>query len=153
MIDARRPGLGQRPAAILAACLPALAGLLGCGGPPSGTVSGRVTFEGEAVALGTIAFHGANGRVASASISAGGYQVEKVPIGPATVTVQAHPPMTAMLPPPFENAPPESLQPQQLRAARPTFVPLPPQYAAKGTSGLTYMVHDGGQTHDVILPP
>lgn len=137
----------------MVACLPALVALLGCGGPPSGTVKGRVTYKGEPVVLGTIAFHAADGRVASGSISGGEYRVEKIPVGPATLTVQAHPPAAPLLPPPGENGPSGSATQFAAAVARRTFVALPARYADKNASGLTYAVRNGGQTHDLTLAP
>lgn len=154
MINTCIPCLGRWRCAVVVVCLPALMALLGCSGPPSGTVKGRVTFKGEPVVLGTIAFHGADGRVASGSISGGAYRVEKIPVGPAVLTVQAHPPAAPLLPPPGENGPsPESATQFAEAIARRTSVALPARYADKNTSGLTYAVRNGGQTHDVSLEP
>jgi hypothetical protein len=153
VIDTCIPCLGRWRCAIVVVCLPALVALLGCGGPPSGTVKGRVTFKGEPVVLGTIAFHGADGRVASGSISGGAYRVEKVPVGPATLTVQAHPPAAPLVPPPGESGPSESATQFAAAVARRTFVALPARFADKNTSGLTYAVQNGGQTYDVTLIP
>jgi hypothetical protein len=143
----------RRPSPIAAVYLPALVAVFGCGGPPSGTVQGRVTFKDEPVALGTIAFHGADGRVASGSISGGAYRVEKISVGPATLTVQAHPPMAPLVPPPDENGPSGSPAPSPIAFARRPVVALPGRYATRNTSGLIYEVRDGRQTHDVILAP
>lgn len=154
VIDTCIPCLGRWRCAVVVVCLPALVALLGCSGPPGGTVKGRVTFKGEPVVLGTIAFHGADGRVASGSISGGAYCVEKVSVGPATLTVQAHPPAGLLLPPPGETGPsPESATQFAAALARRKFVALPARYADKNTSGLTYAVQNGGQTHDVSLEP
>ncbi len=60
----------------------------GCGKPSTGEVSGKVTFRGEPVNSGTIAFIGDDGRVTSAMIEGGSYHA-KVPLGPVRITVNA----------------------------------------------------------------
>lgn len=128
---------------------------LGCGGcsePPSGTIVGQVAYKGEPVFLGTIAFHSADGRTASAAISAGKYHAEKVPLGPAKVTVQSHAPSPQMTPPPFDDVAASPEKPPPPRVI-PKYVPLPPRYASPSTSPLSCDVHQGEQTHDVALTP
>ena len=70
----------------------------GCGKPSTGEVSGKVTFRGEPVSSGTIAFIGADGRVTSAMIEGGSYQLAKVPLGPARITVFAAPASMPIVP-------------------------------------------------------
>lgn len=124
----------------------------GCGAPPSGTVTGLITFQGEPVFLGTIAFHSEDGRTVSAAISAGQFHAEKVPLGPATLTVQSHPPSPQMSPPPFGDvAVATDTPPSPSAVAR--YVPLPARYASTATSELTYDVQQGEQGHDVTLVP
>src|SRR5262245_33992763 len=72
-----------RPLAILSLVL--LLGVLGCS--RSGTVTGKVTFGGQTVPVGTITFHPEKGKAVAVEIVEGEYTAEKVPAGPVTVTV------------------------------------------------------------------
>src|SRR5205823_10761702 len=73
------------PLAVLSLVL--LFGVIGCS--KSGTVTGKVTYDGKVVAVGTIQFipEGGKGKAVIAEISKGEYKAEKVPPGPCTVTV------------------------------------------------------------------
>jgi hypothetical protein len=68
-----------------------LVGLLaGCGGGPAvGEVSGTVTYDGQTVETGSIAFHPAdgNGPSAGGAITNGKYTVANVPVGTAKVRI------------------------------------------------------------------
>ncbi len=125
---------------------------IGCGGPSHGTVRGTVAVDGSPLSLGTIAFHADDGRAASAPINDGKYIVDKAPLGPAKITIHAHPPSPPMRKPmeaPAEGEAP--LSASQLAAARAEFRPLPEKYHDKSTSGLSYTVQPGEQTHDMEL--
>ena len=127
---------------------------VGCGDPTSGTVTGNVTYKGEPVFLGTVAFHSDDGRTVSAAISAGKYHADKVPLGPSKVTVQAHPPSPQMTPPPFaDNVLTGDSAPAALATSPPKFIALPERYANKTKSGLSFEARPGEQSHDVQLVP
>jgi hypothetical protein len=67
-----------------------LAGALsGCGhGRPAGTVTGKVSYKGETVPAGTVAFFGPSDQVASAPIGPDGtFTATDVPLGQVKVTV------------------------------------------------------------------
>jgi hypothetical protein len=68
---------------LLAATLP------GCGGGrPTATVTGTVSYKGELVPSGTVAFFGSSNQVASAPIAPDGtYTATEVPLGQVKVTV------------------------------------------------------------------
>jgi hypothetical protein len=123
----------------------ALALLLAAGcGRPMGDVSGTVTFRGEPLALGTIAFINLDGSVAQGNIEDGLYRIAKVPVGAAKITVSAHP----------SPIPPNMLANVQAAPAyHKKFVPIPERYQDADQSGLTYTVVRGKQTHDVPLMP
>lgn len=74
--------------AALAAALAALAG--GCS-DPVGTVSGEVTYDGKAVKNGYVSFVPTDGKGAAVGgpITDGRYSVDKVPLGPKLVKVEA----------------------------------------------------------------
>jgi hypothetical protein len=57
----------------------------GCG-PSTGTISGTVTFKGEPVPSGTVSFLSA-GKIAEGEIHDGLYEVARVPVGDARITV------------------------------------------------------------------
>ena len=116
----------------------------GCGTRPMGDVSGRVTFRGEPLALGTITFINSDGSAAQGNVEDGSYRVAKVPVGLAKITVFAHP----------SPVPPQMLDRVQTPPAfRRKFVPIPERYQSVDHSGLTYTVVRGKQTHDVPLTP
>src|SRR5438128_4740129 len=62
---------------------------VGCGEPPTGTVTGRVVFDGQPIPMGTIQFVNDKGTVANGSIRDGEYRVERVPVGATTIVVTA----------------------------------------------------------------
>ena len=118
---------------------------IGCG-PSTATVAGKVTFQGDLITIGTIAFIGPSGKVASATIQDGAYAVADVETGLATVTVTSHEPSPMMHPPtgPDPNAPP----PPPLK-----YVPIPERFSNLKRSRVTYTVRPGKQTYDVVLKP
>jgi hypothetical protein len=118
---------------------------VGCGSS-AGTVTGKVTFQGEPITIGTIAFIGPTGKVVSATIRDGAYTASDVETGLATVTVTSHEPSPMMHPPtgPDPSAPP----PPPLK-----YVPIPDRYSNAKRSGVTYTVRPGKQTYDVALKP
>ncbi len=76
-----------------------LVALLGCGesGPAMGTVSGRVTFEGEPVPVGTVRFWPQSGRPATGDLDEQGrFELttfesgDGALVGSHTVTIDAH---------------------------------------------------------------
>ena len=118
---------------------------LGCGSD-TGTITGKVTFQEEPITIGTIAFIGPSGTVASANIQDGDYTVADVERGAATVTVTSHEPSPMMHPPtgPDPNAPP----PPPLK-----YIPIPERYSNLKRSGVSYTVGPGKQTYDIVLEP
>lgn len=120
--------------------------LTSCGGRPTGVVSGKITYNGQPVSLGTVAMIADNGTVASGMISDGKYQIENVPVGSVKITVTVYPPSPMMHPP---TGPAAGVQQKPL----PPFVPIPDRYADAARSGLTYTVVRGPQTHDIALKP
>src|SRR4051812_19782711 len=94
---------------LAAAALCALAA--GCnGGPPKGTVTGKVVFDGKPVAGGQISFVQANGVPKTANINEdGSYKVEDLAPGDATVLVTG----------PTVGPPPDPVKMKNPRAAPP----------------------------------
>jgi hypothetical protein len=63
-----------------------LSATAGCGG--KGTVSGKVTLDGEPLPAGTITFQSKSGKAASGAITDGQYSVPGVPTGEVSVSVE-----------------------------------------------------------------
>jgi hypothetical protein len=128
-----------------AAALAALAVLAGCGG--GGSVSGKVTLDGQPLTSGTVTFHPVgSGPTAIGTIGTDGrYELRigddrSVPPGDYLVTVEATEAVTsepsaapAKGPPP----PPRRLTPEK--------------YAEKDTTDLRFTVKSGGNTIDLPL--
>jgi hypothetical protein len=153
-----RTSPATRPARWL---LPALAALLfaaGCG-KSGGTITGTVTYKGQALKGGMVVFTPADGgNPISAEIQPDGtYTIEKVPVGAAKVSVQ-----TAYLKPvpggagrgygPPPDAPNEAgYKPPDPSGTKDKYTAIPSQYEEAATSGLTYTVTSGSQKHDITL--
>jgi len=118
----------------------------GCGGGRNvAPVSGKVTYAGEPLANGTVAFVGEDGRTDSSPLKEdGSYLIAKAPIGPVKIGVQTFPPSPMVIRP---DAPPSAATKPNLK-----YVRLPPRYNDPNKSGLTYTVQPGPQTHDIPLP-
>jgi hypothetical protein len=125
----------------------------GCG-PPSGTVSGKVTVGGKTVPGGVVSFVPANGGkgTAIADIAEdGSYTVRNVPVGKVTITVETKSvaPLSAPggvhmnMPAGAPNAPGGD--------AGKRYVPIPDRYSQGDTSGLAYEVKAGRQDHNIEL--
>jgi hypothetical protein len=133
----------RRVACVWVLCLPVC--ISGCGGTYDSTVSGAVTFDGNKVTRGTVAYHPvASGPAAYARIDEDGmYSVrtgreEGLPAGEYQVTVTANEPPTT----------------QQTAAGGPpppgkSITPL--WYRAKQTSGLKFNVEPGDNTINLEL--
>jgi hypothetical protein len=133
--------------ALLAALL--LTTAAGCSGS-TGSVSGQVTFQGQPVPAGTIAFvHDEDGKTVSGSIQNGSYSVDKVPTGPCTILVVSAPPPKGMWNPQKNEMVGGSAAANQARYA----LPLPARYNDPKQSDLHYEVAGGSQTYDIPLKP
>jgi hypothetical protein len=129
--------------------------LVGCG-QSTGTIKGKVTLNGAAVKGGTVSFTGANKVARASEISEdGSYIIEKMPTGEVKITVETESlaqRMNAMTP--RYSAPPEMKEyktgPDPEDAKR-RYVKIDPKYASAETSGLTYTVKSGSQTHDIEI--
>jgi hypothetical protein len=120
----------------------------GCGAE-TGTVSGKVTFNGRPLTFGMVAFVSADGRVASCSIEPdGSYKIDKILVGPAKISVQSLPP-----PPQMTPLGPDGQPLPQVREKAKEYVPIPDHYKEPQQSGLAYTVEPGAQMHDIELKP
>ena len=150
---------------LLLACL---AFCTGCGeGIQRATVKGKVTLGETPIPVGNVMFWGKDNYTASGTIDKeGNYSVADVPVGEVRISVQ-----TPKLPPGglemmhrMKNNPgakdTESVDPNDpskrigiMGNIPENIVPVPDKYNDPGTSGLTYTVKGGEQTHDLKLTP
>lgn len=121
----------------------------GCA-PATGKVKGRVKLVNKYLTAGTVGFVAKGGRVAVGQIDAdGNYEIPDAPAGEVKISVQvpsALPGATVKPPPGIPDTRPKG------GAAKP-IVPIPAKYGNPETSGLTYTVQPGEQTHDITLAP
>jgi hypothetical protein len=159
-------GRRRAPAAVLGLLLAAT----GCGG--YGTVSGKVTFNGQPVKGGYVTFVAeSGGGSASGPIDPkdGSFSIEKVPTGTVKVGVQSidrprpgpggrpnkGPPTGATVGPPKDGpALPPGVDPKvfQPAASGATFTPGLEGYNDPDESGIKYTVKSGPQTWSIELP-
>jgi hypothetical protein len=137
--------------------------LAGCSS--SGTLSGKVTYKGEALRQGNVLFVAADGWTGSALINEDGtYRIAHLPPGTYKISVESstsltqggrgsqgppggkwRPPKDAPVPKEVEEAVHNTPQ----RVAGPP--KLPAKYAKAETSGLTCEVKSGKQIYDINL--
>jgi hypothetical protein len=139
---------------------------VGCGPnyKARGSVKGKVTFEGKSLPTGTVVFLGKNNMSGSAAIDKdGNYSLPDAPLGDVTIIVMVpKPPPGGLekmkLPPGTKEG--KSIDPEgsgksiSIMGTLPThIVPIPDKYGNEATSGLTYTVQKGEQTHNIALTP
>jgi hypothetical protein len=117
--------------------------VLGCGGSSKeqpATVSGKVTYKGTPLTMGTLEFHGTGNKIAATQIGPDGtYVVGDAPVGECTVVVKVVPPPKAPPGVEMEGAP------------KGTPVMVPPQYADPTKSGVKQTIAAGKSTVDIDL--
>jgi hypothetical protein len=123
--------------------------LSGCGSR-KGKVTGKVSYKGEAVPSGTVAFYGKSDAVSSTSIRPDGtYEAAEVPLGEVKVTVTT--------PPPSDPQAVEKMKKMPMVIAKNVVpkvekvVSVPRKYNLPGTSGLSLTVTGGSQPFDIAL--
>jgi hypothetical protein len=115
----------------------------GCGGKPQGKVSGTVTYQGQELPSGTVAFQGAGDWSSSSNIHAGRYEIEGIPPGPVKATVLTFPPSPAVVPP---NTPLTEIKQTSLK-----YVEVPATYHDFGKTPLSFDVKAGSQKWNIAL--
>ena len=118
--------------------------LSGCGrGESTGSVAGDISFNGKPLPTGIVAFHYPDGRVVSGGIQDGRYTIPQAPTGAVQIAVQTPPeskPGNAATEAPKGGA----MQPS-------VSVGVPAKYGKPETSGLSFTVAAGNQTHPLDL--
>jgi hypothetical protein len=126
----------------------------GCGGGGKGTVTGKVTYKGQALKGGRVSFAASNKQTVLADIKEDGtYTAPDVATGPAKVSVQtsymkqlSRTSRSYKVP---EGAPPGLGGRDPDLAKR--YVQIPDNYEDPEKSGLTYDVKRGSQDHNIEL--
>ncbi len=116
----------------------------GCG-KSTGTISGKVLYQGKPLPGGYVNFtsEGAIPATKTSSIQEdGSYSVSGMPVGPAKISVQG---LAARRLAALPGQGEKDSQPQQKE------VFVPPQYGNTDTSGLKYEVKSGKQPYDIEL--
>jgi hypothetical protein len=122
----------------------------GCGGSANGVVVGKVTYQGEAVGAGTVAFYGPSNEVTSAPLRGdGSYEAYGVAVGRVKVTVTTPPPPPS--PEQLADNPMIRRKGVRLAEAKKT-IELPAKYANTDSSDLNLTVTPGTQTYNITLP-
>jgi hypothetical protein len=130
-----------------------LSSLVGCG-RTTGTVSGKVTHQGQPLTSGAVIFHGADGRSDSGHIDVdGNYTVSQAPVGPVKVTVDTG--SARRVSPPKITGPRRdnpAKHPGEKSGTNPApmrKVVIPEKYKDPNQSGLTFTVSGRRQTFDI----
>jgi hypothetical protein len=135
---------------------------MGCGS--SGTVSGKVTYQGEDLGGGTVLFVSPGKKTERATIAPdGSYTIANIPTGTVKIAVEtasARPPdpetMRRGMPqiPPDANLPPEaekSMYKSSPENKGGKYIRIPDEYGDPDKSKLTLEVTGGNQHHDIEL--
>ncbi len=145
-----------------------LTAVLGCGGPKEAKVSGQVKYEGAPLPGGTITFRPTDPTKNSvvAQIDESGHYSATLPVGEIKICIDNR---ELEPPPPVSGAPAISIPglpaevTKAMRAKAPKaeskgrsdrpgrYVRIPTRYHEIETSGLSYTVKAGDQTHDIEL--
>jgi hypothetical protein len=142
---------------------PLLLFLLAVGCSSKGTVTGKISYQGKPVAAGTVLFVPEQGGGAfRGDIRDGEYKVTNVPPGPVKIAVtasarsgSANEYISKMQPPTDliqKAAPGKSADGFGTPSSTSPAEPIPKKFQDPATSGLTYHVEKGTQTHHIDIP-
>jgi hypothetical protein len=130
----------------------------GCGS--SGSVSGKVSFNGEALGGGTVVFTSEGQGSATSQIGPdGSYKIDKIPVGPVKIAVETKSAQPAKRPPGMPTPPADAMakdasssplyNPQNQSKGK--YVPIPEDLGDPNKSGQTLTVTGGSQTYNIEL--
>jgi hypothetical protein len=137
----------------------------GSGKKARAVVKGKVTYGKDHLTTGTVQFYGEDNAFASATIDKNGnYEMNDAPVGPVKVVVSVPKFMPGGLRSLASGGAKVkdkgSVDPENPDRRIPIVgevpsrvVNIPDRYGNVETSGLTYTVEKGEQTHDIPLPP
>ncbi len=143
--------------------LPLFLVAVGCGKStlPTATVSGKVTYKGQLLKGGSLAFFLSNdlSKGTTATINEDGtYSATQVPVGEVKVTVETSSLLPSPSPPPQvakilpKDLPEGSPYAKPKQAPDPkNFVRIPDLYSSADTTKLKYTITEGTQTIDIEL--
>jgi hypothetical protein len=114
----------------------------GCGGG-TGSVSGKVLYQGKPLPGGYVNFLGEKNVTKTSAIKEdGSYSVSGLPVGTAKISVQG------LMKRRLADLPGQGGKDEKVEQKE---VHVPPQYGNTDTSGLTYEVKPGSQSYDIEL--
>jgi hypothetical protein len=123
----------------------------GCG-PSYGTITGTVTFNGQAVTDGQVSFLAQDGTIVTSMIDSNGrYRIPQIPVGPAKITVYPPTDMAAVGETIKNLGKEKGKGPPKLNAPPPAKSDIPSRYSDPNTSNLTVEVRRGEMTFDIPL--
>jgi hypothetical protein len=123
--------------------------LSGCGGPYTGTVSGKVLYNGTPLPGGQVTFLHPDGRSGQAQIQEdGSYTVPVAPGGEVKCTVETLKPIPGL---PARTAAKIGAKPSEPVFPAGKYVPIPKKYARPETTDLGYTIHRGSQEINIEL--
>jgi hypothetical protein len=148
--------------------LAGVAACVGCGGKPTGDLSGSVQLNGAPLKGGQVTAYDDKGEIlARAMVVDGRYELSGLPVGPATLVVQTHtgdgqPITSSKAPPrPGERVPlpiPEKAKKDKDDRSLPDAIvgpqpldPVPLKYTQQKQSGLQVTVVKGGTVYDITM--
>lgn len=127
-----------------------LAAISGCHDGARGRVHGKVTFKGEAVPSGTVAFYGPGDQVANAALLPDGtYEATEVPLGEVKVALTTPPPPDPKAAERLKNNP--YVKMRNIPVKQEKVVSVPRKYNLPGTSKISLTVTQGSQQFDITL--
>jgi hypothetical protein len=113
-------------------------------------VRGKLTFKGEAVPSGTVAFYGPGDQVANAALLPDGtFEATGVPLGEVKVAVTTPPPNDPKAAERLKNNP--MVKERGITVKQEKVVSVPRKYNLPGTSGISLTVTQGSQQFDITL--
>lgn len=133
--------------------------VVGCGGPATTDLTGRVTFNGKPVGAGTIVFTSADGvrQGSAALLDDGTFRMPDAPIGEVTVHVQTKQFRTLPKRDPQGTQGAKGAESSVARGLDPdlmgnSYTPIPDRYERPDTSGLKLTVAPGSPRLEIELP-
>lgn len=114
----------------------------GCGAPPTGTLSGKVTVNGKPLPAGMLILNTEDKMSFTTGIKDGIYSVDKIPLGKATIAVRESP--AASNTEPGKGDPSKPLPPPPPKV-------VPAKYEKAESSGLSTTVVKGPNEFNIDL--